>query len=82
VRVLDTKTLYEKLAVRGIQDDRRAAGLYEETARRDGYVSLEVSPFLAHALPHARPIVEANTRSWRVGDAWQAACSERSEPTC
>jgi transaldolase/glucose-6-phosphate isomerase len=26
VRVLDAKTLYEKLAVRGIQDRRRAAG--------------------------------------------------------
>jgi transaldolase/glucose-6-phosphate isomerase len=48
-RALDAKTLYERLAVRDIQD---AADLlqavYEETSRRDGYVSLEVSPFLAH----------------------------------
>jgi hypothetical protein len=29
--------------------------VYEETGRRDGYVSLEVSPFPAHALPHDRP---------------------------
>jgi transaldolase / glucose-6-phosphate isomerase len=45
---LDAKTLYEKLAIRDIQD---AADLlrpvYRETARRDGYVSLEVSPLLA-----------------------------------
>ena len=48
-RVLDAKTLYERLAVRDIQDAcdllRR---VYEETSRRDGYVSLEVSPLLAH----------------------------------
>jgi hypothetical protein len=31
---------------------------------------------------HACPIGEANSRSWRVGDAWQAACWWRSEPTC
>ena len=44
---LDAKTLYEMLAVRDIQDacDARRP-VYEQTARRDGYVSL--SPFLAH----------------------------------
>jgi transaldolase/glucose-6-phosphate isomerase len=48
-RALDAKTLYERLAVRDIQDACDALrGVYEETARRDGYVSLEVSPFLAH----------------------------------
>jgi transaldolase/glucose-6-phosphate isomerase len=48
-RALDAKTLYEKLAVRDIQDAADALrAVYEETARRDGYVSLEVSPFLAH----------------------------------
>jgi transaldolase/glucose-6-phosphate isomerase len=48
-RVTDPKALYEKLAVRDIQD---AADLlhpvYEETSRCDGYVSLEVSPLLAY----------------------------------
>jgi transaldolase/glucose-6-phosphate isomerase len=48
VRGLEPKTLYEQLAV---QDIRDAADLlrpiYEETSRRDGYVSLEVSPLLA-----------------------------------
>ena len=47
-RALDAKTLYEKLAVRDIQDAADALRpVYEETAKRDGYVSLEVSPFLA-----------------------------------
>jgi transaldolase / glucose-6-phosphate isomerase len=44
----DAKTLYERIAVRDIQE---AADLlrpvYEQTERRDGYVSLEVSPRLA-----------------------------------
>jgi transaldolase/glucose-6-phosphate isomerase len=48
-RALDAKTLYEKLAVRDIQDAADALRpVYEETSKRDGYVSLEVSPFLAH----------------------------------
>jgi len=46
---LDAKARYEMLAIRDIQD---AADLlrpvYQETKRRDGYVSLEVSPYLAH----------------------------------
>src|SRR5437667_8586151 len=45
---LDAKARYEILAIRDIQD---AADLlrpvYQETKRRDGYVSLEVSPYLA-----------------------------------
>ena len=49
-RNLDAKALYEKIAVRDIQD---AAGIlapvYDSSKRRDGYVSLEVSP-----LPGAR----------------------------
>ena len=48
-RSLDAKTLYEQLAVRDIQDAADALRpVYEETVKRDGYVSLEVSPFLAH----------------------------------
>jgi transaldolase/glucose-6-phosphate isomerase len=45
---IDATVLYETLAVRDIQqaaDVLRA--LYDGTARRDGYVSLEVSPLLA-----------------------------------
>ena len=48
-RLLDAKTMYEKLAVRDIQDAADVLhAVYEETARRDGYVSLEVSPLLAY----------------------------------
>ncbi len=46
---LDAKEIYEQLA---IADIRAAAdlfaSLYEETGGGDGYVSLEVSPYLAH----------------------------------
>jgi len=46
---LDAKGRYELLAIRDIQD---AAGLlrpvYQSTRKRDGYVSLEVSPYLAN----------------------------------
>jgi len=45
----DTTTRYEHVA---IDDIRRAADIlrpvYDATQRRDGYVSLEVSPYLAH----------------------------------
>src|SRR5271154_6147051 len=47
---LDAKGRYELLAIRDIPD---AADLlrpvYKSTKRRDGYVSLEVSPYLGHA---------------------------------
>jgi transaldolase len=46
---LDAVGLYERLAIRDIKD---AADIlrpvYEQTQRGDGYVSLEVSPYLAH----------------------------------
>ncbi len=45
---LDAKTMYERLAIQDIQD---AADIlrpvYDRTGKRDGYVSLEVSPHLA-----------------------------------
>jgi transaldolase / glucose-6-phosphate isomerase len=47
-RATDPKVLYERLAIRDIRD---AADLlrtvYEKSGRRDGYVSMEVSPVLA-----------------------------------
>jgi transaldolase / glucose-6-phosphate isomerase len=46
---LDANGVYEKIAIRDVQD---AADIfkpvYQETKRRDGYVSLEVSPLLAN----------------------------------
>ena len=61
---LDAKALYERLALRDIQD---AADLlrpiYEQTRRRDGYVSLEVSPYLAH---DTQGTLEEARRLWRA----------------
>src|SRR5262245_16461161 len=46
---LDTKSIFEHLAIRDIQDAADVLRpVYEQTKRRDGYVSLEVSPTLAN----------------------------------
>ena len=46
---LDAKGRYELLAIRDIQDAADIlAPVYKNTKKRDGYVSLEVSPYLAH----------------------------------
>ncbi|HET7875029.1 MAG TPA: bifunctional transaldolase/phosoglucose isomerase [Methylomirabilota bacterium] len=46
---LDSRGLYEALAIRDIQDSADVLKpIYVATNRRDGYVSLEVSPDLAH----------------------------------
>jgi transaldolase/glucose-6-phosphate isomerase len=48
-RDLDTTGRYEQIAIRDIQDAADALRpVYEESKFRDGYVSLEVSPYLAH----------------------------------
>jgi transaldolase / glucose-6-phosphate isomerase len=48
-RNLDAMGLYEQLAIRDIQDAADILrSVYEQTQRRDGYVSLEVSPHLAY----------------------------------
>ena len=61
---LDAKTLYEKIAVRDIQD---AADLlrpiYEKSKTRDGYVSLEVSPTLAR---DTKGTIEEAHRLWKA----------------
>jgi transaldolase / glucose-6-phosphate isomerase len=46
---LDLKSIYELLAIRDIQDAADVLRpVYEQTKRRDGFVSLEVSPSLAN----------------------------------
>jgi transaldolase/glucose-6-phosphate isomerase len=61
---LDANTLYEKIAIRDIQD---AADLfrpvYLESNRRDGYVSLEVSPQLAH---QTQGTIDEARRLWKA----------------
>jgi transaldolase len=45
---LDAKGVYEKIAIRDVQDAADVfKGVYQQTNRRDGYVSLEVAPTLA-----------------------------------
>jgi transaldolase len=46
---LDAKGLYEKIAIRDVQDATDIfKPVYQQTKRRDGYVSLEVAPTLAN----------------------------------
>jgi transaldolase / glucose-6-phosphate isomerase len=63
---LDAKARYEIIAIRDIQD---AADLlrpvYDESRRRDGYVSLEVSPYLAR---DTRGTLEEARRLWKSVD--------------
>jgi transaldolase/glucose-6-phosphate isomerase len=60
----DPKGVYERLAVRDIQAACDAfAGVYRSTKCRDGYVSLEVSPELAHDT--AKTLAEAR-RLWKT----------------
>ena len=62
-RTMDAKSLYERLAVRDIQDAADALRpVYERTSRRDGYVSLEVSPLLA---ADTAGTLEEARRLWR-----------------
>src|SRR5205085_6229366 len=61
---LDAKGRYELLALRDIQ---AAADLlkpvYQSTKRRDGYVSLEVSPYLAN---DTEATIEEARRLWKA----------------
>jgi transaldolase / glucose-6-phosphate isomerase len=46
---LDAKQMYERLAIKDIQDAADVLrAVYDRTGARDGYVSLEVAPNLAH----------------------------------
>ena len=58
------KPIYERLAVQDIRDAADALRpVYDDTSRRDGYVSLEVSPLLAYDT--AGTLDEAR-RLWRA----------------
>jgi transaldolase len=63
---LDAKAIYERLAIRDIQnaaDVLRA--VYDHTHKRDGYVSLEVAPFLAN---ETQPTIDEARRLWKAVD--------------
>jgi transaldolase / glucose-6-phosphate isomerase len=61
---LDAQGIYEQLAIRDIQDAADALWrVYDQTKRRDGYVSLEVSPYLAHK---TRETIDEAARLWKA----------------
>jgi transaldolase / glucose-6-phosphate isomerase len=61
---LDPGALFEDLAVRDIQDGADALNaVYEQTQRRDGFISLEVSPYLAM---NTHETIEEARRLWHA----------------
>jgi transaldolase/glucose-6-phosphate isomerase len=63
---LDAKGLFEKIAIRDVQDACDIfKSVYGESKRRDGYVSLEVSPYLAN---DTKGTIEEARRLWKSVD--------------
>jgi len=61
---LDAKSLYERIAIRDVQDACDIfKPVYQATRRRDGYVSLEVSPYLAH---ETKATMDEARRLWKA----------------
>ncbi len=61
---LDTTARYEHIAIRDIQDAADALRpVYDESKFRDGYVSLEVSPYLARKTPET---IDEARRLWKT----------------
>lgn len=63
---LSATTIYERIAIQDIQTAADALRVvYDETKTRDGYVSLEVSPALAH---ESEGTLEEARRLWKAVD--------------
>jgi transaldolase/glucose-6-phosphate isomerase len=61
---LNAKQLFEKIAIRDVQDACDIfRPVYDESTHRDGYVSLEVSPFLAN---NTNGTLEEARRLWKA----------------
>jgi transaldolase / glucose-6-phosphate isomerase len=61
---LDSKSIYEKIAIRDVQDAADILrSVYDESKRRDGYVSLEVAPNLAY---DTKATIEEARRLWKT----------------
>jgi transaldolase / glucose-6-phosphate isomerase len=66
VRTVNAKTIYERLAIQDIQDAADVLRpVYDQTSKRDGYVSLEVSPLLAY---NTAETIEEAQRLWQAVD--------------
>jgi transaldolase / glucose-6-phosphate isomerase len=60
---LDAKSVYEKIAIRDVQDATDIfKPVYQQSKRRDGYVSLEVSPLLAN---DTQATIDEARRLWK-----------------
>src|SRR5690242_15058881 len=60
---LSPKQIYERIAIRDVQDAADLfAPVYRDTQRRDGYISLEVSPVLAR---DTQGTIEEARRLWK-----------------
>ena len=65
-KTLDAKGLFEKIAIRDVQDACDIfKAVYADSKRRDGYVSLEVSPYLAN---DTKGTIEEARRLWKAVD--------------
>ena len=63
-KTLNAKGLYEKIAIRDVQDAADIfKAVYNESKRYDGYVSLEVSPTLAN---NTKDTIEEARRLWKT----------------
>jgi len=63
-KTLNAKQLFEKIAIRDVQDACDIfRPVYDESKHRDGYVSLEVSPFLAN---NTNGTLEEARRLWKA----------------
>jgi transaldolase len=63
---LDAKGIYEHIAIKDIQSAADVMkSVYDQTGHRDGYISLEVSPFLAH---DTAGTIEEARRLWKTVD--------------
>lgn len=61
---LDSKGVFEKIAIRDVQDACDIfKTVYAESNRRDGYVSLEVSPYLAD---DTKGTIDEARRLWKI----------------
>jgi transaldolase/glucose-6-phosphate isomerase len=61
---MDAMALYEAIAIHDIQDAADTLrSVYDDTASRDGYVSFEVSPYLAR---DARATIDEARRLWKA----------------
>ena len=65
-KTLDAKGIYEGLAIRDIQEAADVLRpVYDRTKRHDGYVSMEVSPYLAYK---TQETIDEALRLWKAVD--------------